>query len=172
VDNTAAIERLLLERAVDLAVVEGRVHSSELAARALRRDALVLIAAPDHPLSLRGRLNLADLRGQSFLLREPGSGTRALMEAALAPVFDEIVVALELDQLEAIVRLVEAGVGLTCISETIVARQREAGTVRVLPLEGVALTRDFLLVSLRHRPFTPAMRAFATLITEQWAGAP
>ena len=131
----------------------------------------MLIAAPDHPLSRRGRLQLADLRGQSFLLREPGSGTRALTEAAPAPLFDEIVVALELDQPEAIVRLVEAGEGLTCISETIVTRQLQEGAVCALPLEGVALTRDFLIVSLRRRHFTPTMRAFATLLIEAWAGA-
>ena len=171
VDNTQAIERLLLQRAVELAVVEGRIHSPALASRPLRQDTLLLVAPPDHPLTTRDVVQLEDLRGQPFVMREPGSGTGALAEAALGPLADAIDVVLELDQPEAIVRSVEAGMGLTFISETIVARQVVAGTLRVLPLQGVSLTRDFSLVTPRRRPETHAMRAFGTFIARAWAPA-
>lgn len=169
IDNTRAIEQLLLEREIDLAVVEWRVESPKIISRPLRQDALLLVASPQHPLVRRSLLRPEDLRGQAFVLREAGSGTRALAEAALGAVASEITVALELDEPEAIVRAVEAGLGITFISQEIVADRVAAGTLRVLPLADVQLTRDFSLVMLRRRELSAPMREFSAILTALWA---
>jgi DNA-binding transcriptional LysR family regulator len=169
IDNTRAIEQLLLERVIDLAVVEWQVQSPELISRPLRQDSLLLVASPQHPLASRDHIRSEDLRGQTFVLREPGSGTRALAEAVLGPVAHQIKVALQLDQPEAIVRAVEAGLGMTFISQEIVAGRVAAGTLRVLPLADVQLTRDFSLVTLRRREPSAPMRAFSAVLTALWA---
>lgn len=170
IDNTRAIEGMLLDRSLDVAVVEWQVSSTALVSVPLRRDALVLIAPPGHPFVARAPIRLEDVAGQPFLLREPGSGTRALAEAALGPLASAIVPVLELDEPEAIVRGVEAGLGLAFISRTIVTRQLAAGTLRALPIEGLDLWRDFSFVRPRDRPPSPAARAFETFITRAWSG--
>ncbi len=169
VANSREIEQMLLDRAVDLAVVEWRLTSPELVSRPLRRDVLVLVAPPAHPLAARDSVRVEELRGQPFVMREPGSGTRALTEQALGPVASELVVAIELGEPEAIVRAVEAGMGLAFISETVVARQLASGALRALKVEGVDLGRDFSLVALRDRPASPATRAFSAFIGDAWA---
>lgn len=171
IDNTRAIEQLLLERRLDLAAVEWRVTSPELSCQPFRRDRLALVASPDHPLASCPEVSLDDLRGQRFVLREPGSGTRALAEQLLGPVLPEIEVAIELNEPEAIVRAVEAGLGLTIISEVIVARQVSTGTLVVLTMIDVDPGREFSLVALRERPFSPAMRAFRSFLIDRSAAA-
>lgn len=166
--NSSEVERLLLDRTVDLAVVEWSLASSKLVSRPLRRDALVLVAPPGHPLLDQTSVRLEDLRGQAFVMREPGSGTRALAEQALGSIASDILVALELDQPEAIVRAVEAGMGLAFISEVIVTRQLAGGSLRTVNVEGMSLGRDFSLVVLRDRKPSPSMRAFAAFIAEAW----
>ena len=166
IDNTKAIERMLIERTVDLGIVEWSVESPAVVSFPLGRDTLVLIAPPDHPLASRSMVSIEELRGQPFVLREPGSGTRALTDQALGSVRSEIVVAIELDQPEAIVRAVAGGIGLSFISEVIAAAQIASGAVRVLPIAGGNPGRDFSLVALRDRPDSPAMKAFRAFVDE------
>ncbi len=166
--NTRDVERMLLDRSLDIAVMEWKVTSPELTSCPLRRDALVLVAPPDHPLARAGQVQLEDLRGETFVMREQGSGTRALAEQALGQILAEVHIGLELDQPEAIVRAVEAGMGLTFISEVIVTRQLATGSLRALKVEGVDLWRDFSLAFLRTRPPSPSMRAFQAFIEQAW----
>lgn len=168
IDNTEAIERLLLDRAIDCGVVEWRMTSPELAVRPLRRDRLILVGAPDHPLAARPAVMPVDLRGQPFILREPGSGTRALAESALGDVAPTLDVVLELAEPEAIVRAVESGLGLAFISESIVAGRVADGSLRELPFAGPLLERDFSFVTRRDRPRSPALRAFEAYLAQAW----
>lgn len=170
IDNTERIEDLLLARALDLAVVEWKVTSPALVSQPLCQDDLVLVAAPGHPLARCGRVRLDDLRGQRFIMREVGSGTRALAEQGLAKVLAEVKMVMALDQPEAIVRLVESGLGLTFISRTIVAGRLAAGTLCEVPVEGLSLRRDFSFVRLREKQLSPAGRAFEAFITAAWSG--
>ena len=168
VDNTRAIEQMLVERTIDMGIVEWTVESPSLVSVPIGRDTLVLVTRPDHPLAARRTISIEDLRGESFVMREPGSGTRALANQALGPVQSEIVIAMELDQPEAIVRAVAGGLGISFISQVIAAPYIDSGVLRVLPIIGDNLSRDFSLVVLRNRPDSPAMRAFRTFIVEAW----
>ena len=168
VDNTRAIEQMLIERTIDMGVVEWTVESPSLASTPIGRDTLVLVARPDHPLATRRAISVEDLRGESFVMREPGSGTRALANQALGPVQSEINIAMELDQPEAIVRAVAGGLGISFISQVIAAPFVDSGILRVLPIVGDDLCRDFSLVVLRDRPDSPAMKTFRTFIVEAW----
>ena len=168
VDNTRMIELDLLGRKIDVAILEGRVTSPNLEVCPVRRDALVLIAAPDHPFAKCSPIRREDLRGQAFVVRELGSGTRALAEDALGPVARETFPVLELDQPEAIVRAVEAGMGLAFISEVIVERAVATGRLAVIQIEDMDLGREFSIVTLRGRSHSPAIKALAAFVTQEW----
>lgn len=167
-ENVRTIERILLDRTIDLGIVEWPIESPALKSDVLRHDALVLIAPPSHPLVGREPLRPVDLRGQTLVMREPGSGLRALSAQVLGPVFDEITVAMEFDQPEALVRAVESGMGLAFISRAVVATQLARRTVCELPLEGITLGHTYRLVTLADRPSSPAMIAFATFLSMTW----
>jgi DNA-binding transcriptional LysR family regulator len=167
IENVRSVEAMLLDRTIDLGVVEWTVRSPELVSHSLRRYAIVVIAPPSHRLAGRLRVRRADLRGETFVFRELGSGTRALSEEVLGPVTGEITVAMELTQPEAIVRAVEAGMGLAFIPEIIAAPQIAAGTVRVVSLADTQLSHDFALVTVKNRTLTPAGLAFQDFLIER-----
>jgi DNA-binding transcriptional LysR family regulator len=170
IENVRTIEQMLLDRAIDLGVVEWTVQSGDLAARPLRRYAVVLIAPLGHPFAARSRVEVNDLRGAPFVFRETGSGIRALSDRVLAPIAREIEVVLELDQPEAVTRAVEAGLGLAFTPALVAESQLAAGSVRQVPLVGMDLDQDFILARLRERPATPAMAAFQAFLEQTWAG--
>ena len=165
VDNTRAIEQMLIERVIDMGIVEWKVESPSLVSVPVGRDTLVLIAPPDHPLASRRTITIEDLRGERFVVREQGSGTRALADQALGRVLPEITIMMELNEPEAIVRAVAGGMGISFISRVIAAPHITSGSLRELPIAGENLSRDFSLVVQRDRQVSPALKAYAAMTT-------
>lgn len=117
VENTEAIARRVLNFELDVGLIEGELQHPELDVIPWREDELVVFAAPDHPLVKAGQpLDDAALKSASWILREPGSGTRQTFDRIMNGILPELNVLLELQHTEAIKRAVEAGMGLGCLS--------------------------------------------------------
>lgn len=83
VGNTAKIEEMLLSSQLDVALVEGQVKSKNLISIPVIRDFLVLACSKKHPLGKKNRLDMSMINNQNFVMREKGSGTRALFDQFL-----------------------------------------------------------------------------------------
>jgi LysR family transcriptional regulator, low CO2-responsive transcriptional regulator len=84
VGNRREIFQSILDHRADVAIT-GRVPDDErLSGRAFADNEIVLITAPDDPLAKRRWVATEELQERSWLLREPGSGTRVLAEEYLA----------------------------------------------------------------------------------------
>lgn len=83
VNNTSVIEKKLLDSSLDVAIVEGKIKSNDLISIPMIDDYLVLVCGVDHPLSNKKEVHLKDLENQKFVVREKGSGTRALLDEFL-----------------------------------------------------------------------------------------
>jgi DNA-binding transcriptional LysR family regulator len=165
--NTQAIVSLLLDYRLDVALVEGPVADARIRSEPWRPDELVVIAAPDHPLvrSAGGAPVPADrLRGELFMVREPGSGTREVAEAALAQKGIRLARTVQLGSTEAVKEAVAAGLGLAILSQAAIADQLSLGKLAVLPLADLAITRVFTRLHLIGRTPSPAARAFDELL--------
>lgn len=128
VDNTATIADALCRFALDVGVVEGATHRSELVEQRWRRDRLVVCAREGHPLA--GRALTADaLDGERWVLRESGSASREQFERAAAEALGAFEVAIELGQNEAVKQAVMAGLGLACLPEIALRGAAGAGIV-------------------------------------------
>ena len=162
--NTRAIARQLLERRLDVAIVEGPVAHERLDVIAWREDELVLIASSGHPLASRRAVRAADLDGVRLIVRESGSGTRDVAERALADQGISLPVALQLGSTEAIKQGVAAGLGLAIVSRTAAADQLALGRIAIVPLKGVVLRRTLTELRLRGRNISAPARAFVSLL--------
>lgn len=80
VNNTRAIEGKLLRSELDIGLVEGEITDSKLITIPAVDDYLVLVCSADHSFSTRKRIDLYELQGMNFVMREEGSGTRKLFE--------------------------------------------------------------------------------------------
>ncbi|MDQ2891228.1 MAG: LysR substrate-binding domain-containing protein [Gemmatimonadota bacterium] len=162
--NTRAIARRLLEGRLDVAIVEGPVKHARILVVPWRQDELVLIAPATHPLVRRRRVLAADLVGQPFILREPGSGTRAVAEAALAKRGVHPTASLQLGSTEAIKQAVAVGLGIALVSRAAAADQIALGDIAILKLSGMSLGRPLTELRLSGRSPSATTIAFRELL--------
>src|SRR6516165_7314566 len=170
IENTEQVHRRLAGHELDLGLTEGLVEEEELAAEVFHRDELVMIAAPGHRLAGQPRVPLSAVREEPFVLREPGSGTRAVEERVLARLKLPTRAAMALGSTEAIKRVVAEGVGLAIVSRLAVRAECAAGTLAVLPVAGLRIERPYYLVRRTGRRDGPAMQALCGLLRETFEG--
>jgi DNA-binding transcriptional LysR family regulator len=169
IENTEQVHRRLAERELDVGLTEGFVEEEELEAEVFNQDELVVIASPDHPLARTARVSLKAIQQEPFILREPGSGTRAVEERAPARLKLPVRVAMALGSTEAIKRVVAEGAGLAIVSRLSVRAECAAGALAGLPVAGFRLDRPLHLVRRKGRRAGPALRAFCDVLQEMTA---
>ena len=130
--NTEQVARAVLQGSADLGFVEGDVDDASLAARKIDGDSLIVVVGAKHPWTSRTKISSKDLPATAWVLREPGSGTRSMFEAALRHSgikLSDLRIALELPSNEAVRSAVEAGDAATAISDLVVAQSITAKTL-------------------------------------------
>lgn len=158
--NTDRIQQLLMEGILDEGLTEGFADSPELEAEVFLEDELVAVAAPNHPLLEEGPVTVERLCREPFLLRERGSGTRAIIEQALKERGIVLEPAMTLGSTEAIKRAVANGVGISIVSGLTLGLEREAGRLTVVELSDLSIRRPFHRLRLRGKQESHAVRAF------------
>jgi DNA-binding transcriptional LysR family regulator len=162
--NTRSVLRMLLQSRVDAALVEGPVSHPLIDVRPWREDELVVIAAPGHALLTESRVDVTALADQTFLVREPGSGTRVVSERALALHGVRLTKTMRVGGTEAIKQAVAAGLGLAIVSRAAARDQLSLGKLAILPIEGLVIDRMLTQIRLRGRTATASARAFELLL--------
>jgi len=138
----------------------------------------LVVADPGHPLSIQARKNpgesipLARLARETVLLREPGSGTRALATHLFGDAGFRFVDAvpegesegwargMDLGTNESIKQGVMAGLGVAVISAHTVAAEVETGRLTILPVEGTPIVKDWFVARRREKRLLPGAQAF------------
>ncbi|WP_029005618.1 LysR family transcriptional regulator [Azorhizobium doebereinerae] len=165
IGNTTQVAAAVRDGVADIGFVEGEVEEPLIVRRRVPGDELVLVVAADAPVTAGEALKAADLAGMPFVLREPGSGTRQMFEAAcrrmgLKPA--AIRVAFELPSNEAVLSAVAAGAGATVISRLVAEAGLRAGTLRTLPLS--LPPRSFYVLHHAERDRSRAAEAFVDFV--------
>ncbi len=165
VGNTRSITQKLLDHEADLACVEGPVNHPRLETLPWRTDALVVCAAPSHPLAAKARLRPEDFADARWILRERGSATRSQTEQAMSALPPGRIL-LELGQIEAIKQAVMAGLGIACLPYAATLDAVATGRLRVLRTPFLALERRLSLVLHRGRYRGALIDALLQSLTE------
>ncbi len=156
--NSLAVAEQLLAGEADLGFVEGLDVPNGLSGVVIAQDSLVVVVAPGHPWARRrAPLGPAELAATPLILRERGSGTRQVLDAALAADGGLARPLLELSSTTAVKGAVVSGAGPSVLSELVVGDEVAAGRLVQVPVEGVRLRRDLRAVwTTGHRPTGPA----------------
>jgi len=169
VANTAEIARCVKNYEIDVGLIEGELADAELDVSRWRRDELCVFASPTHPLAGRKRLSDADLKSASWILREPGSGTRQTFERAMHGILPDLEIALELEHTEAIKSAVKAGLGLGCVSRVALADAFKHRSLVECHVPERDLRRYFSFVSHKQRFKSRALVNFIELCRREHA---
>ena len=164
--NTQQVAAATREGLADLGFVEGAVDDPQLNGEVVATDRMIAVFAKDDPLARKAKLSVSDLKKTRWVLREPGSGTRAEFKLALqrlgiSPA--DVDIALELPSNEAVLAAVAAGAGATVVSALVAdagLRLGELATPKA-PLS----ERTFQVLHHRERHISRAEAAFLALIS-------
>ena len=171
IENTAEVIARVAAFQLDLGLVEGRCQDPNIETIPWGDDALVVFAAPDHPLARKlvqkRRITPADLASADWILREPGSGTRDTFERAADGVLREVRVKLELSQAEAIKHAVASGMGIGCISRLALRDDFRLGRLVPLKTPFLDMRRNFSILVHRRKYRTAACQRFIELCVSQ-----
>lgn len=116
--DSRAVLRGVLDLEHDVGILLHAVDDARVHCLPYRRQPLVVLAPRAHALAGRGRVSLEDLHGQEFVLREPGSGTRAVFEAGLAAAGVQVRCAVVMGSCEGVKEAVAQGLGLGVVAAT------------------------------------------------------
>jgi DNA-binding transcriptional LysR family regulator len=154
--NRAAVTQTLAANDADIVVLGQPPDLDDLEIEPYLRHDLVAIAAPDHPLVALPAVPFTRFATEPFVVREPGSGTRRVIEqicadAGLRPRF-----AMELGHNGAIKAAVAAGFGVGVISMVAIDREVCMGHLALVPVEGFPLPRRWHIIRRRSRRLSAA----------------
>lgn len=157
--NTHDVFELIASFRADIGFIEGTHSHPELTVRKWRSDEIVVVAAAGHPLAGR-RASARQLNQATWVLREPGSGTREASDRWLIPHLAELAVELELGSNEAVKRVVAAGLGLGCLSRLAVKEAIAEGWLVELATTLPPMQRTLSIVLHRAKKLGAAAEGF------------
>ncbi|WNI86151.1 DNA-binding transcriptional regulator YeiE [Citrobacter portucalensis] len=159
VGNSQDVINAVLDFRVDIGLIEGPCHSTEIISEPWLEDELVVFAAPSSPLT-KGPVTLEQLAASPWILRERGSGTRELVDYLLLSHLPRFQMAMELGNSEAIKHAVRHGLGISCLSRRVIAEQLQAGTLSEVSVPLPRLVRTLWRVHHRQKHLSNAITRF------------
>lgn len=166
---SARVREQVRDAQVDVGVVttEGVPEPEEhaLAVRRLGAYETVLVTPPGHPLGSGGPRSVAALDGEALLAMEVGTNLRGFVDRALALCGATPRIAMELDSVETIKRMVEAGLGVSLLPRVSVRDEAAAGRLSVAPLTDLPRPdREIVVLWRTDRTVSAAQQAFLDLL--------
>ena len=172
IGNRGQVQDLVLRNELDLAVVGPVQKDPDLVTVPFISDELVIVAPKGHRLAGKAKLSLRDLKGEAFIMREEGSGTRMTVERVAKRAGVSLDVAMSLGSNGAIKHAVESGLGVAAISRYAIDLEQKSGRLVALDVDGFPLRRPWNIVHLRRQRLPSAVAAFVDFLKAgEWAGS-
>lgn len=166
VTNRQALLNLLAENAMDV-VIMGQPPDPELAAVPFMDNPLVVIAPPEHPLAGESQIPLERLREETFIMREQGSGTRAVTERFFQQHGEQLTRVQEMHSSEAIKQAVQAGLGLGVLSLHTLELELTLQRLAILDVAGFPIHRQWYVVHPQGKRFSKVAQAFLDFTVQE-----
>lgn len=165
IGNTKEIAEEVISGQIDVGIVEGDFHHEKLAIEPFAEDVMEIIVGRHHRLANQPAVKVVDLKNETWIVREKGSGTREATEK----MFEEWHLCPEnlmtFGSTQIIKESAEAGLGVSLLSNGTIRKELALGTLRTLKIKGHdPITRKFSIV-IRATPFqTKAQEVLISLL--------
>ncbi len=167
VNNRNSVIELLTANEVDLAIMGRSPQSLDTVAESFAQNPHVIIASPDHPLAQQRRIPIERVAAETFIVREPGSGTRLAMQQFFEERELACRVAMEMASNETIKQAVMAGMGVSFISRHTIDLELQTGRLVVLDVIGTPVMRQWHVAHLAKKRLSPTATAFKQFVLTQ-----
>jgi LysR family transcriptional regulator, transcriptional activator of the cysJI operon len=154
----------VLSNIVDLGLVAYPSKDAKLEVVPLRKDMLVLIAHPQHPLAKNKTLKLRDLSGQKFIGFEPDIPTRRAIDKILKDEDVNVNVVMEFDNIETVKRAVEIDAGVAIVPVGTVTQEVSKTTLAAVTIEDAQFYRPLAAIYKKNKVLSPAIKQFINVL--------
>src|SRR5256885_15322 len=156
----------VLGNVVDLGLVAYPTKDIKLELVPLRKDTLVLICHPQHPLAKSKTVKLSQLAGQKFIGFEPDIPTRKAIDKILKDENVEVQNVMEFDNIETVKRAVEIDAGISIVPQGTIGQEVAKQTLAAVEFEDAQFFRQLAAIFKRDKELSPAMRQFLAILKE------
>jgi LysR family transcriptional regulator, transcriptional activator of the cysJI operon len=156
----------VLGNVVDLGLVAYPTRDPKLEIFPLRKDSLILICHPQHPLAKQKNLKMKALSGQKFIGFQPDIPTRKALDKILKENSVEVQHVMEFDNIETVKRAVEIDAGIAIVPETTVLQEVAKNTLTQVQIEDGDFHRPLAAIYKKNKVLSPAMKQFLAILKE------
>ncbi len=154
----------VLGNVVDVGLVAYPTRDAKLELVPLRKDTLVMICHPSHPLAKSKSIKLSQLAGQKFISFEPDIPTRKAIDKVLKDHNVQVETVMEFDNIETVKRAVEIEAGISLVPQGTITQEVAKQTLAEARIEGVDLVRPLAAVYKKNKVLSPAMKQFLAIL--------
>lgn len=163
--NTAEIAKSVATHQLDVGVVEGHFNDPSLQEEAFAEDEMVVVASPCHVFSGKEEIEICELKSETWIVREKGSGTREATEKLFNQFAFTPSKLMNFGSTQPIKEAVAAGMGVTMLSQWAIQKELRNLDLTILNIKGLPFFRQFSIVT--KSPFqTKAQEVFIGLLRE------
>ena len=173
IERAHRIINLIMNNELDIGLVgEGSpVTDERLVLQPLMRDELVVITPPGHRWAGRGAIAPGDLANEPFIIPARDFATSEVILQRVAAAGLKLSTPMELGNIEAVKKAVEAGLGISIVSRCAVQRELDGGTLKAVRVRGVPLDRQLFYCWRKGKEFSKAAHAFIGLLNQSMVAA-
>ncbi len=156
----------VLGNVVDLGLVAYPTRDARLEVVPIRKDTLVLICHPQHPLAHRKSVKIKALDGQKFINFERDIPTRRALDKIFKQHHVTVQQVMQFDNIETVKRAVEIDSGVAIVPQETIGEEISTGTLAAVELEGGAYVRPLGVLYKKNKVLSPAIKKFIALLKE------
>lgn len=164
IGNTQEIADAVLHAQLDIGVVEGELRHEKLIVEPFAEDLMYIIVPGNHRWAGQAEISAEEIAGEMWILREPGSGTRAAADKLFGSLGFKPLEIMEFGSTQIIKESVEAGLGITLLSSSAVRKEVSLGTLAMLRIPDAPVSRQFSWITLNTEFRTKATEVFIELL--------
>lgn len=159
IDNSTNIIQRISQGTLDIAVVEGTIKTKDIISNDIYEDEMVLICGKNHPFASKNSIQLSDLDGEAFVLREEGSGTREFLTDLTENRDISIIEKWICHSTDSIINIVASGQGVSILSKSLLIHQND---VKQIPIQDFSLKRSFKIIYHKDKFLSLALKNLIT----------
>jgi len=153
IDNTERVLEMLRKGEISFALVEGLFNKAEFDTKLYKKGKFILTAPTDHPLTLRQSIVLDDLKNETIIVREKGSGSREVLERGLFDknyTLENFKRIIEIGNVNVIKNMVRSGIGLSFMYKDAALEEIGKGNIVELHVSDFVIEREFNFIYLKN----------------------
>jgi DNA-binding transcriptional LysR family regulator len=150
----------------DLGLVAFPSPRKSLKVDAFKKDRLVVICSPSHPLAKKSEIDVNELASHKYIAFEPDIPTRRAVDKMFRDVGTEPVPCMEFDNVETVKRAVEIDAGISIVPRATIEQEVKAGSLAALEFKGKPFHRPLGIIYKSGRVLSPSMKRFLKTLKE------